>query len=220
MARVLITGANRGIGLELVKCYVERGDKVIAVCRKPSEALCALQGGEIIDGVELSSSSAVKSLSSRVSGKVDILINNAGLLVGDNLDTLDFSSVEEQFKINALAPLAFAKFFKERLSGEKKFVVITSRMGSVADNSSGAQFGYRMSKAALNAASKSLSIDLRSFGISVGIFHPGYVKTGMTNYSGNLEPENVARSLVKRIDKLSLESSGKFIHSDGSDLPW
>lgn len=217
---VVITGANRGIGLSFAKQYHARGDKVHAVCRSPSDELAAL-GVDLIDGVDVTEPSGIQHLLQTLEGvDVDILINNAGILRVESLDGLDRNTIIEQFNTNALAPLAVTEALLPRMKKGSKVAMITSRMGSIEDNSGGGYYGYRMSKAALNAASKSLAVDLKPRGIAVAILHPGFVATDMVNGHGDISPEEAAERLVKRIDELTLQNTGTFWHSNGDLLPW
>ncbi|MDH3973087.1 MAG: SDR family oxidoreductase [Deltaproteobacteria bacterium] len=219
MLNVLITGANRGIGLELSRQFSERGDQVIAVCRNSSPGLDELHVG-VISGIDVRDDSSVKSLAKKLSGRrIDILINNAGILQSDSLDKLDFESMKSQFDVNALGPLRVSSALLPNLKKGSKLIVITSRMGSIADNSSGAYYGYRMSKAALNMAAMNLARDLYKKSISVGILHPGMVATKMTGGQG-ISPVESVRGLINRIEALGLKKSGTFWHANGEELPW
>ena len=221
MKNVVITGANRGIGLEFAKIY-SKENMVFAICRKPSPELQKLDNVKIISDIDVGEFDSIKNAISQCPARIDILINNAGILkrvsfeeIGDSIE-----DISEQFKINSLAPLLVTFAAKDKLSSGSKIALITSRMGSIGDNGSGTAYGYRMSKSALNAAGKSLAIDLKDQGISVAILHPGWVKTEMTNKSGLLEPEEAAQSLTNRIEELNLENSGTFWHSSGEILEW
>ncbi|WP_347332271.1 SDR family oxidoreductase [Marinimicrobium locisalis] len=217
---VVVTGANRGIGLSFVKRYLERGDTVYAACRQASDAL-ADSGAHIVDGVDVSSEEGVARLAKALDGvNVDLLINNAGILRDESLGSLTPDTIRAQFDTNALGPLLVTEALSERLSDGGKVALITSRMGSIADNTSGGRYGYRMSKAALNAAGKSLSEDLKGRGVAVAILHPGLVGTEMIGGHGDLTPDEAAQRLVQRIDELTLENTGTFWHSNGSVLPW
>ncbi|MBY6063414.1 SDR family oxidoreductase [Pseudidiomarina sediminum] len=217
---VVITGANRGIGLALAQQYHTAGASVTAVCRHPSEALEQL-GVAIIDGIDVTEPEALTLLAERLKGEsIDILINNAGLLEGDNFDSFASDSIERQFRVNAVAPLNVCRTLRENLNEGSKIALITSRMGSMADNGSGGQYGYRMSKAALNAAGVSLARDLAPAGVAVGLLHPGYVQTDMVNHRGDISAEEAASRLVQRIEELNLANSGGFRHSNGESLPW
>ena len=136
------------------------------------------------------------------------------------MENLDFDSIQRQFQVNAVGPLRIVSAVLPVLSKNSKIIMITSRRGSITDNTSGSSYGYRMSKAALNMASVSLAHDLKEKGIALGIVHPGYVKTDMTSHSGHIEPAESAQGILKRVEELNLENSGTFWHSNGEKLPW
>ena len=221
MATVLVTGANRGIGLEYCRQLSVRGDHVIAVCRKASRELNSL-GVQIEAGIELTEACALDELMSRLQSQcLDGVILNAGILHSNALNNLDVEAIRQQFEINALAPLRLVSALTSNLSSGSWIALMTSRMGSIADNSSGGSYGYRMSKAALNIAGKSLAIDLKPQGIAVVILHPGLVATRMINYNpSGISPQQSVEGLLKRIDALTLETSGSFWHANGDVLPW
>ena len=220
MATVCITGANRGIGLELARQFQARGDEVIAVCRRPSEALAGL-GVRIIDGVDVADESGLERLTDSVGDlELDVLVNNAGVLSDESLDDLDLDRIRRQFEINALGPLRVTAALRPALGRGAKVAIITSRMGSIDDNTSGGRYGYRMSKAAVNMAGRSLAHDLKPAGVAVAILHPGFVRTEMTGNAGMVDPPESAAGLIARIDELDLESSGSFRHANGEPLPW
>jgi NAD(P)-dependent dehydrogenase (short-subunit alcohol dehydrogenase family) len=219
MTTVLITGANRGIGLEMASQYEARGDKVIAVCRRSSAELQAM-GVEVFDGVDVTSGESLAGLAAALRGRrIDRLVNNAGILERDGLDDLDFEGIERQFRVNALGPLRATAALRPLLAEGSKVFIVTSRMGSVEDNSSGGYYGYRMSKAAVNIAGRSLSVDLKDAGIAVFLLHPGYVATDMTGRQG-IPVEQAAAGLIERMDTLQLEQTGTFWHQEGYALPW
>ncbi|MBM9575714.1 SDR family oxidoreductase [Leptospira sp. 201903070] len=217
---IFITGTNRGIGLELTKHFLSKGDQVFALCRKSSTELVRLKPTRIIEGIDVLNSDSIQGLNSKIlDTKIDILINNAGILIPDNLQTLDEDNILTQFLVNALGPLKVVHSLLPSLKTNAKLVFLTSRMGSIADNSSGSYYGYRASKAALNAIAVSLARDLAPKGISVGIFHPGMVATEMTGRQG-ISPEESVSGLAERIEALNLVNSGKFFHQNGEELPW
>lgn len=219
---VLITGANRGIGLQLATLSSARGDTVIACCRHSSEALQALPV-RVEENVDVTSDEAIQALAVRLAAdgvSLDVLINNAGLLEYQTLDLLDFDSIRRQFEINSVGPLRVTRTLLEHLAPGAKVAIITSRMGSIADNTSGGAYGYRMSKAAVNAAARSLAIDLKPREVSVAILHPGWVRTDMTGHNGLVDADESARGLIARIDALDLATSGSFWHMNGEELPW
>jgi NAD(P)-dependent dehydrogenase (short-subunit alcohol dehydrogenase family) len=221
MTTFLITGANRGIGLEYCRQLQARGDQVIATCRQPSPELEAL-GVRIEPGLELSDEAAIAGLVERLAGlSLDGLILNAGILEATSLAALDPDSLRRQFEVNALAPLRLVRALLDHLAAGAKVALMTSRMGSIDDNSSGGSYGYRMSKAALNMAGKSLAIDLKPRGIAVALLHPGLVRTRMVNFNPQaIPPEEAVRGLLARIDALTLATSGSFWHANGELLPW
>ena len=162
MSKVLITGANRGIGLELCRQLVSRGDEVIAVCRQASVELRSLSL-RVIEGIDVSETNSINSLATQLGGeKLDWLVNNAGILSVETLDNLDFNAMEQQFRVNSLGPLQVTAALLANLPEGSKVGIVTSRMGSVDDNTSGGYYGYRMSKAAVNMAGMSLARDLRA----------------------------------------------------------
>ena len=220
MPKALITGANRGIGLELCKQLSARGDAVVAVCRRSSEALDRL-GVDVIQGVDVTADAAATHLGEKVHDRsVDLLIHNAGLLERTEFGSIDYASLQRQWQVNAVAPVRLTEALVSKLREGAKVALITSRMGSIADNTSGGSYGYRMSKAALNAAGKSLAHDLKPRGIAVVILHPGFVRTQMTEQRGFMDPPESAGLLLARIDELSLETTGRFLHANGEELPW
>jgi len=220
MKTVLVTGANRGIGLELCRCFRTRGDAVIGVCRKPSSELSAI-GARTIPNIDVTDARSIDTLVRSLEGaRIDVLVHNAGILRSEALGTIDFDSIRQQLETNAVAPLRLTERLLPLLAPGGKVAMMTSRMGSIADNSSGSMYGYRMSKAALNMAGASLAHDLKPRGIAVVILHPGYVRTAMTGGHGNIEPRDAAAQLVARIDELDLATSGRFVHANGEGLPW
>lgn len=220
MATVLVTGANRGIGLALVRQFQERGDNVLAVCRHTSDDLKGLNV-QVFDNVDVTKDKDVEKLAEHLKGQsIDILVNNAGLLVGDSLESFNFDEIRRQFEVNTLGPLRVTRALLPNLKSGSKLGLVTSRMGSIADNNSGGQYGYRISKTALNAVGMSLAHDLKGKGVAVALLHPGYVRTEMTHHSGHIEPEEAARGIIARLDELSIEKTGGFWHSNGEPLPW
>ncbi len=221
MSTYLITGANRGIGLELVRQLRNRGEDVIATCRSTSSELNSLSV-RVETGIDITSFESVKKLRKNLNNtKLDVLIQNAGIAEKNSLSNLDPQSIVHQFEVNALSPLCFVQSMLSYMSQSGKIALISSRMGSIDDNTSGGSYGYRMSKVALCMAGKSLSIDLKSQNISVGIFHPGLVSTRMTGFTPNgIQPKESVLGLIQRIDELNLGNSGTFWHSNGEILPW
>ena len=221
MTTYLITGATRGLGLEYCRQLQARGDEVIATCRTPSSELEAL-GVRIESGVEITDGAAVAALVERLAGlPLNGLILNAGLLEATRLADRDLESIRRQFEVNALGPLRLIQALLPQLGPGSKLALMTSRMGSIDDNTSGGSYGYRMSKVALNMAGKSLTIDLHPRGIAVAILHPGLVRTRMVGFNPQaIPPEEAVRGLLARIDALTLDTSGTFWHANGQVLPW
>ena len=216
----VVTGANRGIGLELARQLKARGASVVAVCRRRSPELDAL-GVRVESGLDVTEPAAWSTLARRLAhDDIDLLIHNAGVLLADSLDDVDPDNVRAQFALNAIAPLFLTRALAPRLHPGAKVALITSRMGSIGDNGSGRYYGYRMSKAALNAAGVSLAHDLKPRGVAVVILHPGSVRTGMNRGHGAIEPDESVRGLLQRIDLLRLETTGRFLHQNGEVLPW
>ena len=221
MARVLVTGANRGIGLEYCRQLHQRGDDVIAVCRQSSDELTQLDV-RIESGIDLSCEADQSVLAKRLAGvALEGVILNAGILQTFGLDDLDPEGISRQFEVNALAPLVLARALLNNMSSGGKIALMTSRMGSIDDNTSGGSYGYRMSKVALNMAGKSLAVDLKPRGIAVAILHPGLVRTRMIQFNPlGITPEESVRGLLERLDGLTLETTGTFWHANGAVLPW
>ncbi len=222
---VVITGTSRGIGLAMTRIFKQRGCKVFALCRQSSDALNALNVN-VIEGIELSTPQGIIEAQSALAGiTVDLLINNAGILRNEQLNSLDSHSILEQFTVNALAPLLLSEALLLNLTAGSKIAFITSRMGSIADNESGGYYGYRMSKTALNSAAVSLAQDLKKRNISIGIYHPGYVQTDMVNSDGNLihgdiSAKEAAQRLIHLTDEQTMANSGTFKHASGQSLVW
>jgi NAD(P)-dependent dehydrogenase (short-subunit alcohol dehydrogenase family) len=218
---ILITGANRGIGYALSKNYVEKGDKVFAVCRKSTQALRDLKGVTIIDEIDVTDEEKLKNLIHILENtRLDIVINNAGIMTKEVFGEIKSMDVLQQFIVNAMAPLRVTEALRRNLSVGSKVIFITSRMGSISDNTSGGYYGYRMSKAALNSAGVSLAQDLKPDNISVVMIHPGFVQTDLVNNQGDINASKSAENIIKRIGQLDIEHSGEFWHANGEMLNW
>ena len=216
----LLLGANRGIGLQLARQLSVRGDRVIAVCRSESEALSALPV-DIISGIDLSDAACLETLDDRLGDEaVDVMLFVAGILEGDNLENVSPDSMRRHFEVNALAPLAAVKQLRHRLREGSKVFILSSRVGSIADNSSGGNYAYRVSKTAVNMIGVNLAHDLKPQGIAVFLLHPGYVRTDMTGHTGHMEAADSAAGLIQQMDRLELSQTGSFWHSSGEPLEW
>ena len=221
MSTYLITGSNRGIGLELCKQIRNNGDEVIATCRRASPELINL-GVRIEENIDISSEEAITNLAKKLSGvNLDCIIHNAGIYEFNSLEDFQKKSILRQFEVNALSPIIMTQSLRHLLKRSSKVAFITSRMGSIGDNSSGSSYGYRMSKVALSMGAKSLSIDLLKEEIYVAILHPGLVSTRMTGFTRNgINTKESVNGILKRIDSLNKNNSGTFWHTNGEVLPW
>ena len=230
MPTVLLTGANRGLGLEFARQYAERGWRVLACCRTPTEAgelqsLARTSASVGLHALDVRDRDRCAALAAELAGVgIDLLLNNAGIYGPGKmfLGRIDYAAWAEAFAVNTLGPTRLVECFLEHVarSDRKLIACISSLMGSIGANSEGRHYLYRSSKAALNAVVKSLSIDLRDRGISVVTLHPGWVKTDMGGAEADLEIPASVSSMVGLLDRLRPEDSGKFLNYDGSELPW
>lgn len=220
MSTVVITGANRGMGLEFVKQYLAKGDKVIALCRNSSDEL-SQTSAKVIDKVDVGNPECLEKMLPALSDlKIDLLINNAGVLAVESLEEMSAATLDYQFRVNAMGPLLVTQMLRKQLVVGAKVALITSRMGSVTDNTSGGYYGYRMSKAALNIAGVSLAHDLKTQEVAVALLHPGFVQTEMVNNNGDISAAVAVERLMQRIEELNISNTGTFWHSNGEVLPW
>jgi len=232
MHTVLITGANRGIGLEFCRQYAAEGWRVLACSRDPDKAdalakLAALYPGLIaLHTLDVADHARIERLAQELGGEsIDLLINNAG--VYPDSDTLGFGHTDyaewlQAFRINTMAPLKMAETFAPHLArGKQKVIVaITSKMGSIADNAGGGSYLYRSSKAALNMVVKSLAIDLKPGGITAVVFHPGWVQTDMGGPNAMIPAAQSVSGMRQMIGRLTAADSGKFFGYDGQEILW
>jgi NAD(P)-dependent dehydrogenase (short-subunit alcohol dehydrogenase family) len=224
---VVVTGADRGIGEALCIEFAARGDTAIGACFGDSPSLRE-QGVEVVAGVDVTSDAGVARLLVAMAGRrIDVLVHNAGLVIEAPFGQLDFAAMQKEYEVNALGPLRVTQALLPLLGEGSRVGVITSRVGSLGDNTSGGLYGYRMSKAAANMAGLNLALDLKARGIAVACLHPGSVRTqmalGLTDAStvGALVDSAVAaRGLMARLDELSLANTGMFRHANGETLPW
>ncbi len=223
MQTVLITGANRGLGLEFARQYAADGWQVIACCRNPDKAaaLKKIHGEVTVERLDVADDAQIEELANRLKGRsIDLLINNAGVY-GPRGALADTKSWLEVFQVNTIAPYHIAEALAPLVaaSKQKTIVNITSLMGSVASSAGGSPI-YRSSKAALNMVMKGLSHSLRSDGVTVVLFHPGWVQTDMGGKGAPLKAPDSVGSLRKVIGRLTVADSGKFLNYDGTPLPW
>lgn len=223
MSTVLIVGANRGIGLALAQQHAARGERVLAACRETSPELDAT-GARVLADVDVRSDASVAALASALAGeRLDRVLLVAGILSREGLVELDdagFERIRTQLEVNAIGPLRLLHALRPLLADGARVGILTSRMGSMEDNTSGGYYGYRMSKAAVNAAGRSLAMDLRGQGVTVLLLHPGYVRTDMTGGSGDVSADESAAGLIARMDEATQEDTGTFVHANGTRLPW
>lgn len=226
--QVLITGANRGIGLEFSKQYAADGWKVLACCREPQsaialQALASANSNVEILALDVADFKQIDALALQLKDKaIDVLINNAGVYPNSSFGDVDYSDWAEGFKINSMAPLKMAEAFLQQVkrSQLKKIATLSSKMGSLDDNTSGGSYSYRASKTAVNMVMKSLSIDLKLYGISVVTLHPGWVQTDMGGRNALVSTITSVAGLRHVIERLNIESTGKFIAYDGKEIAW
>lgn len=232
MKTILITGANRGIGLEFSRQYAMAGWRVFACCRDPETAgalnnLAAQHSEQMtVHKLDVAQHAQIEQLSRALSDQpIDLLINNAGIYPtarGDGFDRTDYDAWASAFRVNTMAPLKMAESFFSQVSGSelKTIVTITSKMGSIGDNKKGGSYVYRSSKAAVNIVAKSLAIDLAHDGIIAVLLHPGWVRTDMGGPNGLISTEQSVTGMRQVISNLTREDSGKFYAFDGQVVPW
>jgi NAD(P)-dependent dehydrogenase (short-subunit alcohol dehydrogenase family) len=232
MPSVLVTGANRGLGLEFVKQYSADGWRVFACCRSPEESkdLTSLASGTedrvSLHALDVSQAPSIAALAGELRGEaIDILLNNAGMYGDDSHDDfgkLDYEKWARTFLVNVMGAMMVTEAFVDNVvSSEMRLIAfMSSLMGSIADNGSGGCYMYRSSKAALNAVAKSLSLDLKDRGIKTVILHPGWVKTDMGGANAPLLPPESITGMRKVLEGLRKKDSGKFLSYAGEELPW
>lgn len=221
MQNILITGANKGIGLQLVKAHIKRGNKVFAVCRTPSDEL-NVSGAEIIANIDFLNKDFEQTLLEKVSHlKFDRVIANAGIWQKDTLTSFTPDSIRNQFEVNALAPIRLIKALESQLMAGSKIILMSTRVASHQDNTSGEEYGYRMSKSALNMAGINLAHTFKERKIAVLMIHPGFVRTALTEGEGFINADYSAEKVLQISDELTLINTGSFWHAiEKQPLPW
>ncbi len=220
MRTVVITGANKGIGLQLAKQYKQDGDEVIAAVRNSSDELEAL-GAKIYENVDVTNDEQVLEFKRQLGDTtIDILFNNSGQLSSEDMLDMNYDRIRQQFEVNTLGPLRMTHTLNHLFARGSKIGIVSSRVGSMTDNGGGGNYGYRISKTGVNMVGKNLSIDFAPRGIGVYLFHPGYVSTQMVNFKGTVPPQDAAKGLKQVMENLTLEQTGTFWHAEGYELPW
>lgn len=225
METVLITGTSRGIGLEFVRRYLERGDRVIACCRAPDKAAglgdLACPALTVL-ALDVARPDAAAALADRLAGEsISLFVNNAGIYgQGQSLDKVDPQEWLDVFQTNTIAPLLLTRAILPLMRRPGKLVYLSSKMGSIAENTSGGTYVYRSSKTALNQVVRSLVIDLAAEDLRVAALHPGWVRTDMGGPNALIDTMTSVQGLMAVIDGLTPEGSGGFYNYDGQQLPW
>lgn len=218
MPTLLITGANRGIGLEFATQYSHQGWRVIATARNSTRELDAL--GVRVEFLDLSDANAVESFPSRIDGELDLLIANAGTNQPMNPDGAQSArDWQTMMMVNAIAPYQLGKALLPKMAADGKMIAISSGMGSIAENSGG-WVPYRTSKAALNMAWSCLALEARAHNVACVSLSPGWVQTRMGGTGAEITPEQSVGDMRALIERLTVDDSGKFLRRNGSDLPW
>jgi len=220
MRTVVITGANKGIGLQLAKHYKQDGDEVIAAVRNSSDELEAL-GAKVYENVDVTNDEQVLEFKRQLGDTtIDILFNNSGQLSSEDMLDMNYDRIRQQFEVNTLGPLRMTHTLNHLFARGSKIGIVSSRVGSMTDNGGGGNYGYRISKTGANMVGKNLSIDFAPRGIGVYLLHPGHVSTEMINFQGSIAPQDAAKGLKKVMENLTLEQTGTFWHAEGYELPW
>ncbi len=225
--KYIITGANRGLGLEFVKQLAERGDQVIATCRNPDDAtdlnaLASTHDSVSVHKLDVANTDELDAFVEAMKGEdVEVLINNAGIYPkAGSLGELDYDAFTHGFEVNAIAPIRLAEALIPHITGAKIIANVTSQMGSIEDNGSGGAYAYRMSKAALNMGIKSLSIDTANQGFTSFLLHPGWVQTDMGGPNAMITTEQSIKGMLEVIDGANSGHNGKFFGWKGNEIPW
>jgi NAD(P)-dependent dehydrogenase (short-subunit alcohol dehydrogenase family) len=218
---IAIVGSSRGIGLSLVRTLVREGHNVYAFCRSLNADLAESGCAQIIQDFDVSNEHSIHMGVKQLDGiKIDWLFHVAGIMRKDNVDSFSEEDLFDHIRVNTVGPVRTILALAGNMGAGSKAGVISSRMGSIMDNESGDFLSFRISKTALNMALVNLAKKLKEAHISVFSLHPGYVKTQITGFEGEIEPDLAAQRLVKLMAELELKDSGTFWHANGSQLPW
>jgi NAD(P)-dependent dehydrogenase (short-subunit alcohol dehydrogenase family) len=224
MATYLITGANRGLGLEFARQLAQKNHTILGTAREPAKALDLARVAHQVIPLDVADAVSIAALRDHVKDRpIDVLINNAGVSSDSkSIETLNPAELDRVFRINAFGPLLVAKALLSNLkAAERKLIFnITSQLGSIANNKGGSSYGYRGSKAALNMLTRSLANELRPAGFTCIVAHPGWVQTDMGGPNATLTPEESVKGLLALADRLKPDDTGKFFNYDGGELPW
>ena len=227
MPTLLVTGATRGLGLEFVRQYAADGWRVLACCRtlEGAAALRDVEGLVETYILDVANFPAIEKLAADLKGQtIDVLLNNAGIYGSKSslFGSVDYDEWLKVLHIDTMAPLKMAECFVEHVAKSelKRIVTVSSKMGSIADNTSGGSYVYRSSKGAVNVVTKSMANDLKPMGVTCAVLHPGWVMTDMGGPNALISAEESVRGMKGVIDGLDLSQSGKFFNYDGNEIPW
>lgn len=219
--KIVVIGANRGIGLEFCEQYAEFADyEIYALCRKASPELKKLRL-KYIENIDVSNENDLRKVASELPSGIDLIVHVSGIAKADNLENTSPEQIMHMFNVNTMGPLRTVQAFKSKMNKkESKIAFLTSQMGSIEDNSSGNYYAYRISKTALNMLCKNLSLDLSEKNITILPLHPGYVSTDMTSHKGAIDTRESVIGLRKVIQNSRIQDSGKFLNYKNEELPW
>ena len=223
MKSIVITGANRGIGLELAKQFLADGDRVFATYRNDVGGLSDIQTNNLtVHKMDVRDSDGIQNLVDLIDGDIDVLVNNAGISDGrwQSISEIDMEHALEVIEVNSIAPLLVTQKFQNKMKSGSKLVMMSSLMGSISDCMSGKSYAYRASKTALNMFSIAMKNELESQGISILIMHPGWVETDMGGPNAPLSVEESVNGIMARINEQTLAMTGRYVQFDGTPIEW
>ena len=223
MKSIVITGANRGIGLELAKQFLADGGRVFATYRNDVGGLSDIQTNNLtVHKMDVRDSDGIQNLVDLIDGNIDVLVNNAGISDGrwQSISEIDIEHALEVIEVNSIAPLLVTQKFQNKMKSGSKLVMMSSLMGSISDCMSGKSYAYRASKTALNMFSIAMKNELESQGISILIMHPGWVETDMGGPNAPLSVEESVNGIMARINEQTLAMTGRYVQFDGTPIEW